>query len=221
MPITPPPAALVFDLDGTLVDSRRDIATAVNRMRADLGLSPLGLEAVVLMVGEGARVLVERALAGDVPPGEIDSALARYQGHYREVVLDTTLPYPGIEDMLAALSPVYPMAVLSNKGEEMTRFLLEALGLGRFFREVVGGDSLSTRKPDPAGLALLAERLAVPLSSLMLVGDSAVDAATAREAGCRFARVDWGFPRAEGAPDIPADLVAARPADLAAALLGR
>ena len=212
------PAALVFDLDGTLVDSRRDIAAGINRMRGDYGLAPFALERVVRMVGEGARVLVERAVAGELPPERIDEALGRYLAHYREVALDTTRPYPGIAAMLAALATIYPMAVLSNKGEEMTRHLLAALGLAPYFREVVGGDSLATRKPDPAGLALLAERLGVSLADLMLVGDSRVDAATAANAGSRFARVDWGFPRAAEEPEIPADLVAAHPADLAAAL---
>jgi phosphoglycolate phosphatase len=215
------PAALIFDLDGTLVDSRRDLATGVNRMRADFGLAPLALEQVVLMVGEGARRLVEKAVQGELPPERIDEAFERYRRHYRDVALDTTKPYPGIEEMLAALEPAYPLAVLSNKGEAMSRLVLDGLGLTRHFRALVGGDSLPTRKPDPAGLALLAERLGLPLQELMLIGDSRIDAATARNAGSHFARVDWGFPRAGGEPEIPADLVAARPEDLAVALLDR
>jgi phosphoglycolate phosphatase len=215
------PAALVFDLDGTLVESRRDIATAVNRMRAELSLPPLTLEQVVGMVGEGARLLVERALADAVPAAEtsrIDAAFARYRGHYQDVALDTTRPYPGVEEMLSALAPAYPMSLLSNKSEGMSRHILDALGLGAYFRDVLGGDTLPTRKPDPEGLALLAARLHVPITTLMLVGDSRIDAATARNAGCRFARVDWGFPRPPG-EEVAADIVATRPADLTAALL--
>ena len=215
------PAALVFDLDGTLVESRRDIATAVNRMRSDLGLPPLALDRVVTMIGEGARTLVERALADALSASDarqIDEAFARYRRHYRDVALDTTRAYPGVEEMLSALAVAYPMSVLSNKSEAMSRHVLEALGLAGRFRDILGGDSLPTRKPDPAGLALLASRLGVALPSLMLVGDSRIDAAAASNAGCHFARVDWGFPRPPG-EDVPADLVAARPADLAAALL--
>src|ERR1044071_5375291 len=136
------PAALVFDLDGTLVDSRRDIATGLNRMRADLGLAPLTLEQVVGMVGEGARVLVEKALADAVPEGEterIDAALARYRDHYREVALDTTRAYPGVEAMLAALAAKNPMAMLSNKGEDMSRHVLTGLGGARRGRGGGGG----------------------------------------------------------------------------------
>lgn len=102
----------------------------------------------------------------------------------------------------------------------MSRRVLEGLGMARWFREVLGGDSLPTRKPDPAGLALLAGRLGVALPDLMLIGDSRVDAATARNARCLFARVDWGFPRLPEGEDPEADLIAARPEDLAAALLG-
>ncbi len=156
------PAALVFDLDGTLIDSRRDITTAINRMRDELGLPPLALEQVVTMVGEGARLLVERALGPDFPPEQVDRALARYLDHYQDVCLDATRPYPGIEEMLGVLSERYPLALLSNKGEALSRRILEGLGLERHFREILGGDSLPTRKPDPAGLRLLAERLGVP-----------------------------------------------------------
>ena len=114
------PAALVFDLDGTLVDSRRDIATAVGRLRGEAGLPPLTLDEVVAMVGDGARLLVRRALGPDFPDSAIDGpggALARYLEIYREVCLDTTLPYPGIAELLPELGRRYPLALLSNKGK--------------------------------------------------------------------------------------------------------
>lgn len=211
------PAALVFDLDGTLIDSRRDITTAVNRAREGYGLPPLTLEQVVNMVGEGARLLVERALP-QLPPERIDEALPVYLGHYRQVCLDQTRPYPGIEEMLTRLAPSYPLALLSNKGEELSRIVLRGLGLDRFFQEVLGGDSLPTRKPDPSGLYLLAERLGVPVPRVMLVGDTRIDAETARNAGSLFALVEWGFPKAPGLDAWPADLRVARAEELAAAL---
>ena len=212
------PAALVFDLDGTLIDSRRDIATAINRMRADLGLPPLALEQVVTMVGEGARLLVERALGPDFPPDQVDQALARYLDHYRDVCLDTTRPYPGIEEMLGALSERYPLALLSNKGEALSRRILEGLGLAHHFREILGGDSLPTRKPDPAGLRLVAERLGASLESLLLVGDTWIDAETAKAAGCAFALVEWGFPLPPKLEDVQAGLRVTKAEDLVAAL---
>jgi phosphoglycolate phosphatase len=232
--LSPPPSAVVFDLDGTLIDSRRDLATAVNRMRAAYGLGELKLSEVVTMVGEGARNLVARALGrgpeaaaggGDAETAaRLDEALGRFAQHYGEVCLDTTRPYPGVPEMLAAVAARYPLAVYSNKPERFTRFLLERLGLERFFAHVLGGDSLATRKPDPAGLRLLAGRLGAPLAEVLLVGDSRVDAAAAAAAGCRFALVTWGFATPEEADRIRAthrpELVAADPPALAAALLG-
>ncbi len=212
------PAALVFDLDGTLIDSRRDITTAINRMRADLCLPPLALEQVVTMVGEGVRLLVERALGPECPPERVDLALERYLGYYGEVCLDETRPYAGIEEMLATLAGTYPLALLSNKGEAFSRKILDGLGLTHHFREILGGDSLPTRKPDPAGLKAVADRLGVPLQDLMLVGDTWVDAETARNAGCPFALVEWGFPRPPKLDDIRATLRASRAEDLTAAL---
>lgn len=212
------PAALVFDLDGTLIDSRRDITSAVNRMRADLGLPPLTLEHVVTLVGEGARRLVERALGPGYPPEEVDRSLARYLGYYWDVCLDETRLYPGVEAMLEELSRLYPLALLSNKGEKLSRKILEGLGLTRHFREILGGDSLPSRKPDPAGLLLLAQRLEVPPQRLLLVGDTWVDAETARNAGCPFAFVEWGFPHPAQSEGIQADLRAAQAGELTAAL---
>jgi phosphoglycolate phosphatase len=214
------PAALVFDLDGTLIDSRRDIATAINRMRAELGRPPLSLAEVVSVVGEGAKLLVDRALGGDVPEPVLERALATYLEHYRQVCLDTTLPYPGIESLLEAVVARYPLALLSNKGEALSRRILDGLGLSRFFREILGGDSLPTRKPDPAGLLLLARRFEVPPERLLMVGDTWVDAVTARNAGCPFALVEWGFPRTPAPEEIHADLRTADPGELTACLLG-
>lgn len=215
--------AVVFDLDGTLIDSRRDIATAVNAMRADLGLEPLSLDRVVAMVGEGARVLVRRALgelAATLPPERMRAALASYLAHYREVCLDTTRPYPGVPAMLAELAPSFPLAVLSNKGEALSRLILNSLGLDRYLREVVGGDTLPTRKPNPGGLIWLADRLAVPAGELLLVGDSPVDAETARAAASPFALVVWGSPRPPGADGVEAGWRFATPDELITAFTG-
>jgi len=211
------PAAVVFDLDGTLIDSRRDITTAINRMRAELGLPPLALEQVVTMVGEGARRLIERALPER--PDHVDQALERYLGHYWEVCLDTTRPYPGITELLAALAGRYPLALLSNKGEALSRRILDGLGLSSYFREILGGDSLATRKPDPSGLLLLAERLGTPAERLLLVGDTWIDAETAHNAGCAFALVEWGFPKSPKLDGVKADLRAVTAAELAVALI--
>jgi phosphoglycolate phosphatase len=212
------PAALVFDLDGTLIDSRRDITTAINRMRGELGLGALPLEAVITLVGEGARLLVERALPEGLPPERIDELLARYLAFYEEVCLDQTRPYPGVEEMLAGLAGAYPMALLSNKGEALSRRVLGGLGLAPYFREVLGGDTLPTRKPDPSGLWHLSRRLGVPIERCLLIGDTWVDAETARNAGALFALVEWGFPRPPQKDGPRPHLTVATVAELAAAL---
>ena len=205
------PRGIVFDLDGTLIDSRRDIATAVNRMRAERGLAPLSVDEVSGMVGEGARMLVRRALP-PWPPGagqdDLKEALASYLAHYADVCLATTRAYPGVAAMLATLAPSFPLAVLSNKGEALSRHILRGLGLDRYLREVIGGDTLPTRKPNPGGLFLLADRLAIPAPRLLLVGDTWIDARTAQAAGCPFAITLWGEPRA-GGPAIAAVAAAA------------
>ncbi|HEX9670766.1 MAG TPA: HAD-IA family hydrolase [Thermoanaerobaculia bacterium] len=215
----PPPAALVFDLDGTLIDSRRDLATAVNRTRVELGLAPLAVAEIVGMVGEGARRLVEKALGAEVPPDRFDEVFRRYLEHYRAVLLDTTRAYDGMPEALARLAVRYPLAVLTNKPEDLSRAVLGGLGLLEHFAEVLGGDSLPSRKPDPAGLLHLAGRLGAAPNNILLVGDSEIDAATARAAGCRFALVTWGFPRPADLEGINAEVRYATPAALAAALV--
>jgi phosphoglycolate phosphatase len=201
------PRGIVFDLDGTLIDSRRDIATAVNRMRAERGLAPLSVDEVSGMVGEGARMLVRRALP-PWPPGagldDLKDALASYLAHYADVCLATTRAYPGIAAMLATLAQSFPLAVLSNKGEALSRHILHGLGLDRYVREVIGGDTLPTRKPNPGGLFLLADRLAIPARLLLLVGDTWIDARTAQAASCAFALTLWGEPSPREAGDGPA-----------------
>lgn len=221
--------AVAFDLDGTLVDSRRDLAAAVNRARTSYGLPELAEATVVGMVGEGARKLVAQSfdlgdqLAGASPPAgaiALDEALARFFAFYDEGLLASTRAYPGIPELLADLDGRCPLAVLTNKPEGFSRRILEGLGLAGHFAEVVGGDTLPVKKPDPAGLHLLAGRLGVAAGEIVLVGDSEVDAATAAAAGCSFAFVTWGFPTAQARAGI---LHAYQPAIVAtdAAELGR
>jgi phosphoglycolate phosphatase len=173
------------------------------------------------MVGEGARVLIERAFAGELAPGseEIERAFWRYLDHYREVFLDTTQLFPGLAPLLDRLAAAYPLALLSNKGEFLSRDLLAGLGVADRFRAILGGDSLATRKPHPGGLQQIAHLLELPVAELLLIGDTWVDAETARAAGCRLALVEWGFPHPPGFAEIPADLRIAHADELAAALL--
>ncbi|HEX6204052.1 MAG TPA: HAD-IA family hydrolase [Thermoanaerobaculia bacterium] len=222
-----PPAGLIFDLDGTLVDSRRDLSVAINRVRTDYGWSTLSIEQVTEAVGEGARVLVASALGFHRPdetmPESLDEALERFYRHYDDTCLETTKPYPGVEQMLADLAERYPLTLYTNKPERFVRKILEGVELIGYFPAVLGGDSLPTRKPEPPGVRHLAEAMGVPVAATMLVGDSRIDAHTARAAGCRFAFAEWGFAEYDERQEIRdrfrPEIKAANPGQLARRLL--
>ena len=184
---------VVFDLDGTLVDSRRDLANAANALVTELGGMPLSEEAVGNMVGEGAAVLVRRALAASGLDPELPGALPRFLALYDERLLEHTRPYDGITDVLERLHLRATLAVLTNKPQEATNKLLAGLDLTRYFREVVGGDTTLGRKPDPAGLAEVVRRSGAEISATTLIGDSPVDLETGRRAGCGVVLVRYGF----------------------------
>lgn len=199
---------VAFDLDGTLVDSRADLAAAVNHVLQALGLPGLEPPTLYRYVGDGARVLVERALGAEhqdlLGPG-VETFMAYYGAH----LLDATRPYPGIVEALAALAERgVALSVLTNKPSAMSRAILEGLGLATRFLEILGGDSLPARKPDPAGLEHLRARTRTPRERMLLVGDSAVDLRTARAAGVAFCGVAWGL--------VPDALRAAHPERLIA-----
>jgi phosphoglycolate phosphatase len=185
---------LVFDLDGTLVDSSRDIAAATNAALGRLapGTPEIPLPEILSFVGEGARLLVERSLRHvglDLPPGDV---LAAYLECYRERLLDTTRLYPGIAEALDALAGA-SLAVLTNKPGDLSRAILDGLGVGARFARVMGGGDVPTRKPDPAGLLQLVAELGATPAGTWMVGDSATDVGAARAAGVRVAGVTWGF----------------------------
>jgi phosphoglycolate phosphatase len=185
---------VVFDLDGTLVDSLRDLADAANRLLVECGGAPLSGEAVGRMVGEGAATLVARVFAAaqvEQPAG----ALARFLAIYDTTLLNHTRPYPGMPEAIAALRPRASLAVLTNKPLGATRRILDGLHLAPYFEAdaVLGGDGPLPRKPDPAGLQHLCGRAGAAPAETMLVGDSLVDWQTARNAGaliCLARRLD-------------------------------
>lgn len=194
---------VVFDLDGTLVDSRADLASAVNHVLRSLSLPELPPETLYGYVGDGARALVERAL-GAAHQDRIEAGVGMFMEYYGAHLLDATRPYPGMVEALVALTsrPV-ALSVLTNKPVSLSRRILEGLALAPRFVEIVGGDSLPTRKPDPEGIEHLRARTGTPRERTLLVGDSPVDVCTARAAGIAFCGVAWGL--------VPAALRAARP----------
>jgi phosphoglycolate phosphatase len=184
---------IVFDLDGTLVDSRQDLANAANELIRSLGGTPQSEQAIAGMVGEGAAVLVRRALAAAGLDPETGGALDRFLEFYDRCLLDHTAPYPGTIEMLEHLDGSRRLAVLTNKPSRATGRVLSGLGLARFFPLVVGGDTPFGRKPDPAGLRHIMESADSTASSTLLIGDSPVDLATARAAGTRICLARFGF----------------------------
>lgn len=210
---------VVFDLDGTLVDSSRDIAASVNAAlgRVAPGTAALSLEAILSFVGEGAGLLVERSLRHAGLGLSTEEVLPVYVDCYRERLLDTTRLYPGVAEALDALAGT-TLAVLTNKPGDMSRTILEGLGVASRFARVRGAGDVPSRKPDPAGLLGLMSELGARAGETWMVGDSATDVGVARAAGTRVAGVTWGFQPAAlraAAPDRVLDLPAEL-ADLAA-----
>jgi phosphoglycolate phosphatase len=189
--------AVFFDLDGTLVDSAADLATATNGMLRELGLPERPVEEIRSFIGEGSRNLVERSIA----PREdlVETALPSWSGHYERVLLQCTRPYPGTLELLDRLiAHGWTLAVHTNKPSEMAREILRGLGMESRFAYVLGSDDGPARKPSAEGTRFLLEKLKLRSSEVVYVGDSRIDGETARAAGMPFIGVLWGFrPEAE------------------------
>jgi phosphoglycolate phosphatase len=206
-------SAIAFDLDGTLLDTVHDLAAAVNALLAERGLAPLPEEAIRTMIGKGMANLVRRALAratGTAPEtlatADLDAALARYQQHYAARLGHATQPFPGMIEGLERLAAMgFALAVVTNKATRFVRPHLERAGIARFFPVVVGGDDLPAKKPDPAPLLHVAERLGVPPARLLMVGDSANDAQAARAAGCPVLLLPYGYNEGRPVQGVDAD----------------
>ncbi len=187
---------LVFDLDGTLIDSRTDLANAVNAMLRQFGRPAQPEPVIATYVGDGVGMLVRRALGDPADEDFLQQALTCFLDYYREHKLDHTYVYDGVKESLEALRTLpdgtpRKMAVLSNKPVGPSVAICEALGLSPYFFRVVGGNSFSTKKPDPEGLNALIREAGVTPEETLMVGDSDVDVLTARNAGawvigCQF-----------------------------------
>ena len=180
---------IIFDLDGTLADTQEDLAGAVNATRAWVGLPPLDLSGIRAALGEGAKVLIERTVPFE---GPVEEPLRYFIGWYGTHYAERTRLYPGVVEVLEATRDRL-RAVVTNKPERISRKILQALGVAEHFVEVIGGDTLPVRKPDPAAVLALLRRHAVPPGEVLVVGDSPVDIATARAAGVKVAVVDSGY----------------------------
>ena len=184
---------VVFDLDGTLIDSRKDLADSTNELIAELGGRALPDDDVVVMVGEGARVLVRRALASARIDADETRALERFLQIYAGRLLNSTVLYPGVAETIQQLSGRCRLAVLTNKPASPSQRILSGLGLAEYFDDIIGGDSAFGRKPEPCGLLHLCEAAGLTPESTLLVGDSAIDVETAVRAGTRMCLARYGF----------------------------
>jgi phosphoglycolate phosphatase len=202
---------LIFDLDGTLIDSRLDLVHSVNATLDHLGRPPLPHETIESYVGNGVAMLMLRSLGGEASEAETLRAQEFFLSYYRAHMLDNTVPYPGVMEALASLRG-REMAVLTNKPVRFSEDILKGLGMAPYFSFVYGGNSFESKKPDPVGVHTLLRNLAAQPREAMMVGDSAVDVRTARNAGI-WCCVTYGL-GLEGMQQEPPDFMVDNLADL-------
>jgi phosphoglycolate phosphatase len=210
----------IFDLDGTLVDSRLDLANAVNATRGHMGMESLANERVYTYVGNGAPVLIRRALGEQATEAEVQEGLEFFLEYYREHDLDFTVLYPGVKKTLERLREAGKrMAVLTNKPVRMSTAIVEGLGVAPYFFRVYGGNSFEFKKPHPIGVETLMQEAGVTREATLMVGDSSVDVQTARNAGIACCGVTYGF-QPETLVDPAPEMVIDRMEELVGRVLG-
>jgi len=209
--------ALIFDLDGTIIDSQRDLIRSVHAMLEEMGREQLHEDTISGYIGHGAPQLVARALGGGATEGECQRALKFFLGYYEDHKMDSTCAYPGVPETLEHLA-AFPMAILTNKPVRVSMRILEELGLAKYFRVVYGGNSFETKKPDPLGARTILREFGAAPAETILIGDSEVDMQTARNAGTLAAAVNYGFGMHDRAAH-PADIYLDRLTDLVPLLL--
>lgn len=212
---------VLFDLDGTLIDSERDLAAAVNAMLVHYGRKELPMEVIGTYIGDGAPMLIRRALGDPADREFLQEALNYFLLHYKEHKLDTTRAYNGMEQALRQISRANgrarKLAVLTNKPVRASRDILAGLGLAENFFQIYGGNSFETKKPDALGANTLMKEAAVDAEETVMVGDSQVDILTARNAGLWSVGVTYGFAPRTLEQVIP-DVLVDSPGELARAL---
>ncbi|MBI3405216.1 MAG: HAD-IA family hydrolase [Acidobacteria bacterium] len=217
---------LIFDLDGTLIDSKLDLALAVNATRAHEGLGELSHEQIFGFVGQGATTLIQRALEANLTESaseeKIESALHYFLTYYSAHMLDNTVLYPGVQECLDRLNEAEErgqvgLSVLTNKPVRISREILKGLGVAEHFRFVYGGNSFETKKPDPMGVEVLLRDFVAKADEALMIGDSEIDVQTARNGGIRVCGVTYGLGShllQEFPPDLLLDSLADLPSHL-------
>ena len=195
--------AIIFDLDGTLIDSVTDLANSVNYTLAELSLPPHTTEEIRSFVGDGVQKLIKRSL-GQSHKEKLAEAFAIFMAHYGRHCIDNTVLYPKVAETLPSLAEEYSLAVLTNKSVTFSHKILTALGVNTYFKEVLGGDSFSTKKPDPEGIFYLADKWSVdPVNEMVMVGDHVTDIEVGQRAGCKTVFIEGGIGEKRGlTPDL-------------------
>jgi phosphoglycolate phosphatase len=204
--------ALIFDLDGTLIDSKLDLIRSVNAMLQEMGREQLHEDTISGYIGHGAPQLVAQALGNNSTQPERERAVKFFLAYYEDHKMDSTCAYSGVPEALEELA-AFPMAILTNKPVRISVRILEELGLAKYFRAVYGGNSFETKKPDPFGAQTILREFGAAPAEAILIGDSEVDVQTARNAGMLAAAVNYGFGTHDRATH-PADIYLDRLTDL-------
>jgi len=213
---------IVFDLDGTLINSQKDLANSINAMLTQLNRQPLPEEIIAAYIGDGAGMLVRRALGDPADEHLVEDGLNRFLACYREHKLDHTYVYPGVFESLEAMRSMpddspRSMAVLTNKPIGPSRAICDALGLSPWFFQIYGGNSFATKKPDPEGLDTLIREAHVSPRETLMIGDSDVDVLTARRAGAWVIGCKFGL-SSHTLENIPSDCLVDSPSEWVTAL---
>ena len=210
---------IIFDLDGTLIDSAEDLAISMNATREHFGLAPLDPALIYSFVGNGAAMLVRRALGPQASDAFAGEALDFFLKFYRAHALEHTRLYPGVREVIGELSSArHQLAVLTNKPVKISSDIVTALGLSKHFLRVYGGDSFERKKPDSIGIRTLMSDASARQEETLMVGDSGVDVQAARNAGVKSCGVAWGFQPEAFAIDAP-DVIIREPREVMQAAL--
>ncbi len=202
---------IIFDLDGTLVDSKYDLADSVNFVRSKYGLCPLSVDKVASYLGSGITALV-KAVLSEVKNENFDSAVKIFKDNYAEHLTDKTLPYNGVKEMLSQIS--VPKVLLSNKDEKFSKRILNTLGLSRYFTEIYGGDSFKEKKPSPLPIYEIMKKFGLNKQHLVMVGDGANDITAGKNAGIKTAGVLYGYSSFEKMKELSPDYTAQTPEEI-------
>lgn len=204
---------IIFDLDGTIADTRKDIASAVNYVRKHFGLKQLTIDEVVRHVGSGVTRLIEKTIYGDInaSPDEIRKMIIKYYGDH---LVEETVLYKGILDLLNKLFENYILAIATNKPLELADNSIRELGIKNYFKVITGPETTGEAKPDPEMISYIANRTGAKPKEILVVGDSPVDIEVARNFGCKACSVSWGYNDIQLLKESKPDFIINSPAEL-------